>query len=610
MHSLPRKLINSLVCVSLVAPSTLGALAPMANAQENARSFSRSDYQACQTQDEQAFHEAIERITTQALTRGLAHVDYEASVTVQWREIGMDKIIDERVDEAVEEVRQGTSWGTLIKSLAYNEQAQQLATEVADRVYRSKPVTKGIEDLAVGVGNDIGKQIELATHDAAEPALKCLRAFLGPRYGETIAQVVATDAHNEFAMSPGDGGANVTPGTVLRESTGGLTGVAILLVRRQLANLARSLGQRLVGAVLARLVSVVAGGIGLVLIAKDIWDLRHGVLPIIAEEMKSPDTKKKVREELAKGLETQIADHIRQIGAQAADRIVVIWHQFRADHAKTLNLTQSNDNYKRFANETSPERLARLDEVTALVLEREGEAGIAARLSNGSLHEAVARLPDSAMIIARESRSLEDAIKWNALAGPDVDKVAQYGIYRTASPGDFTRSSLTRIMSLNDRIAITHLANVKPQNREVLLELETSQLAPLARSLTSAELSTLSGYLTGLSPAPRKQVLETIAKTPGKMQVLASDRVRSAILSSTDQDAAVTMMLASNGSFDAAATLKNFQLVWNGKVNPILIVDKHPIALIALALLFLVVLLMLKRLFSTARAQKPESRSA
>ena len=33
---------------------------------------------------------------------------------------------------------------------------------------------------------------------------------------------------------------------------------------------------------LGRLVSVVAGGVGLVLIAKDIWDFRHGVLPIIA----------------------------------------------------------------------------------------------------------------------------------------------------------------------------------------------------------------------------------------------------------------------------------------------------------------------------------------
>ena len=43
------------------------------------------------------------------------------------------------------------------------------------------------------------------------------------------------------------------------------------------------------------------------LIAKDIWDFRYGVLPIIATEMKSADTKEKVRAELARnGVEAQL----------------------------------------------------------------------------------------------------------------------------------------------------------------------------------------------------------------------------------------------------------------------------------------------------------------
>ena len=66
------------------------------------------------------------------------------------------------------------------------------------------------------------------------------------------------------------------------------TAWAILLVRRQLANMAARIGQRLAGSILARLVSVVAGGIGLVLIAKDIWELRNGVLPIIAASRSGP----------------------------------------------------------------------------------------------------------------------------------------------------------------------------------------------------------------------------------------------------------------------------------------------------------------------------------
>jgi len=594
-----RQIIAFIVSLSLSAPSFTAATAEVFG---NA-TISRSDYEACQTQDEPAFRAAIERITIAALQDGLKNVDYEAALTARWREAGMDHLIDTRVDIAVAEVKDNTSWGTLIKSLAYKEQAQKLAREVAERVYRSKVITSAIEDLAMGVGKEVGKQIELATRDAAGPAVTCLKAFLGSRYGETLAEVVSMDARKDFQMSTEKGGAKVSSQSVLRESSAGLTGVAILLVRRQLANLARSIGQRLVGAVLARLVSVVAGGVGVVLIAKDLWDLRHGVLPIIANEMKSPETKKKVREELAKGLEQQIASHVREIGSQSADRVVTIWHQFRSAHAKTLGLALRNDKYKQFVNETDPKKLGRLDEITSLVLEREGDQGIKTRLDDGTLYEAVTQLPDAALTIARETRSLEEAIRWNALAQADIDKITDYGIYRTAKPANFTRASLKRVLALNDRIAVTRLASIDSEALETLLSLDQSSLKKLARGLTADELDTLSGYLNGLSPRPRQMVLEQVASSPGKMQLLASQRVRAAVLASQDQEAAVNMMLKADGTFDAKATLKNFQLALNGKISPILIVDKHPIALVAIALIFVLFLLMLRRLFSL-RPQK------
>ena len=100
------------------------------------------------------------------------------------------------------------------------------------------------------------------------------------------------------------------------EGTDALAGTVVLLVRRQLANMASRIGQRVVGSILGRLVSMVAGGVGLVLIAKDIWDFRHGVLPIIGTEMKSKETKDKVREELAKSVSEQIGDSIKDISEQ------------------------------------------------------------------------------------------------------------------------------------------------------------------------------------------------------------------------------------------------------------------------------------------------------
>ena len=61
-----------------------------------------------------------------------------------------------------------------------------------------------------------------------------------------------------------------------------------------------------------------------VLLAKELWDLRHGVMPIISSEMKSAETKTKGKEELAHSISEQINEHMKEIGAQTADRIVVL----------------------------------------------------------------------------------------------------------------------------------------------------------------------------------------------------------------------------------------------------------------------------------------------
>jgi hypothetical protein len=280
-----------------VAVLLIAALAMQPAALATARPISRAEYEACQARDEQAFRTAIEALTQSALTTGLAKVDYPAVVAQEWRRVGLDQLIDKQVDTAIGEVREESSWGTLLQSLASREKAQQLATTAAERVYRSDAIKTALEDLATGVGKEVGRTLELSTLDAAEPALECLQAFLGPRYGSTVAKVVAVDAGKEFQIDPAKGGASVSTGAVLVEGREAIAGAAVLLIRRQISGMAARIGQRLVGSVLSRLVSVVAGGVGLALIAKDIWDFRHGVLPIIADEMKSQATKDKVEED-------------------------------------------------------------------------------------------------------------------------------------------------------------------------------------------------------------------------------------------------------------------------------------------------------------------------
>lgn len=566
--------------------------------------LSKADYEACQARDEQTLRTAIAAITLRALKTGTANVDYRAVIGDAWRRGNLDEIIDTQVDKAVDEVREETSWSNLLQSLAYQQKAQELATAVAERVYRSDAMKTALETLAVDVGQQVGRQMEFASQDAAGPTLDCLKAFVGARYGATAARALADDAGKTLSLDPDAATAEISPGAVLRESSGGITGAAVLLMRRQLANMASRIGQRIVGSVLARLVSVVAGGIGVALIAKDIWDLRHGVLPIIADEMKSKDSKDKVKEELAKTFAQQIAGHMTEISAATATRVVDVWRDFRSAHAAALDLAQRNAGFKAFLDSLKPQTLPRLDEVVSLVLGQEGEAGLLKRLNDGTLAQAVNQLPEPAMAIARDTRSIDAGLKWNALAGAELPRVVELELHRRTAPGNLSRASLKRILALDDRIAIVRLASLDQGARDTLFELEDAELKSLARSLTEAELATLSGYLTGLETGPRERILRAVAADPAKMQSLATERVRSAVVASADQTAAVDMMLRADTALDPVAIVTDTRLVTEGRVRPILLWEKHPIAIVGAAFVLLVLLLMLRRLLFPRRPDR------
>ena len=568
-----------------------------------ARQMTRAEYDACQTRDDGAFRTAIENLTQRALQEGLAKVDFPALVGEEWRRSGLDDVLDKRVDIAVGEVATETSLWERSRSLFNKDKAKELAISVAERVYRSDTVKAGLEGVIGGVARQAGNSILLATSDAAEPALECLKTFLGPRYGTTVARVVANDAQREFQLDPAKAGGAISPGSVLAEGSGGLAGAAILAVRRQLANIATRVSQRIVGSLLGRLVSVVAGGIGAVLIAKDIWEFRNGVLPIVATEMKAKATKDEVRKELATAISDQINEHTREIASTTADRIIDIWREFRRGHAKVVELAERNADFRALVDTLKPTDLVRLDEVVALLLATEGEAAIAKRLADGSLVYAVTKLPAAAMEIARDAKSLEQGLQWTAIAGARLPQVIELGLHKRASANDFTAQQLNRLLSLDDRTATSRLAGIKRAARDILLELPDRDLRGLAKAIGETELETLASYLTGLEKPARERVLQTVAAQPSRMQVLAPARVRDAVIASKDQLAAVTMMLRTDAGFDFNAMKDDVLTIYDGRVSPVLLWDKHPAGLVGGALAALFLLLILQRLLFGRRGR-------
>ncbi len=579
----------SAVLVQAVAPPAL------------ARQMSKAEYEACQARDEAGFRSAIDGMTHRALQEGIAKVNYPTLVADDWRKAGFDESLDKEVDLAVGKVGDSTSLLERGRSLFDKEKAQQLAQQVAESVYGSAAVKAGLEGMTVGVLRRVGDTIAQSASDATEPALECLKAFLGPLYGATIAKVATDDAQPRLdrnASTP-----QITAGTVLSESKGGVAGAVILVVRRQLANIATRVSQRVVGSVLGRLVGAIAGPIGLVLIAKDIWELRNGVLPIVATEMKSKATKDLVRAELAKAISEQINEHTREIASATADRVIEIWREFRRGHAKVVELAERNDAFRGFVDTLKPADLARLDEVVALLLSTEGEDGVLRRLRDGTLAQAVTKLPAAGMDIAREQKSLDQGLQWSALAGNVLPQVMELGLYKRLPAGDITAAQLRRILALDDRSATTRLAAIPRAARDTLLELQDRELKSLAKALGEADLQTLASYLTGLEPQARERVMKTVAATPARMQALAPSRVRDGILASKDQLAAVNMMLRADAGFDLGAIKDDVTLVYGGRISPVLMIDKHPAALAGIAVGLLLLLLVFQRLLFGRRGR-------
>lgn len=585
---LPRAAVSLLAGAALLVQSTA---APVL-----AQNLTRAQYEACQARDETAFRAAIESLTHRALQDGLRKVDYAASVSDEWRKNNFDDVLDKRVDGVVAEVTTETSLWERGRSLFNQDKAKELATSVAERVYRSDEIKTGLEAITAGVARSVGGSILLATSDAAEPSLECLKAFLGPRYGSTVARVVADDARREFQIDPAKAAAGLGAGSVLAEGSGGLTGAVILVVRRQLANIASRIGQRIVGSILGRLVSVVAGGIGVVLIAKDIWEFRNGVLPIVATEMKSRATKEIVKAELSKAISEQINEHTREIAATTAERVIEIWRDFRRGHAKVVELAERNAEFRAFIDTLKPADLARLDEVVALLLAGEGETGVIRRLGDGSLAHAVTKLPAGGMEIARELNSLDKGLQWAALAVDALPFVTELGLHKRLSPADISAAQLRRLIALDDRTATGRLAAIPRAARDTLLELRDRELKALARALGEPDLQSLAGYLTGLEPQARERVMKTVAAAPARMQAIAPARIRDAILASQDQLAAVSMMLRTDQGLDIQVLKDDLLLVYGGRVSPILLVDRHPIGLGGIVVGLLILVLVARRL--------------
>lgn len=561
----------------------------------------------CRNITDSDVRDRIRELAATSLKAELTAIDYAALVNTYWTKADLDARLDREIDDAIAAVRADTSWADRAYSTVSQSSATRYATAVADKAYNSQGFKDALNDLATSVAKDAGARIEKATQRISNPVIACVQTALQSRYGGAIAAVFAQESQRDLDAKAEQPAVKIDTSDLVANNAASISGMILVVTRRVIGKVVQSVGTRIAGVVASRIVSSVAGLVGLALIAKDIYDAGDGVFPIIAERMKSDETKALIKDEIGKSIQTDIGQQVEAIAQETSERIYSAWLDFKQKYNRLLALSEKQPDFAGFLKDRRLDQLGKLAQIVDILYGTEGEEKLLERVRNGSLNKALLDLSDAGLVIAEEQKSIDKALRWTAIAGRDLGRVVDLGIYRWLPVEGLTSENLQKILAINDKIAIGRIANLSPEGRDFLLTLSGEQIREFARRLNDRQLAAFAEYERNLDPQAAKRLLRAVTDDPSVMSDLTAEGLRDAILKSRDQLAALNMIIHEDASltnlFDYTRIIKDAELVKNGVVSFRVFWERYWMAVLLGAFLLLVVLSWLRRLLFGSRPQ-------
>ena len=561
----------------------------------------------CRNLSDTDVRDRIRDLASTSLKSELTAIDYPALVSTYWAKADVNARIDREIDAAIAAVRGDTSWADRAYSTVSSSSAARYATAVADKAYNSEGFKDALNEVATGVAKDAGARIEKATANISNPVIACVQTALQSRYGDAIAAVFAKESEKNLEANAGQPPVKIDTSDLVASNAASISGMILVVTRRVIAKVVQSVGTRIAGVVASRIVSSVAGLVGLALIAKDIYDAGDGVFPIIAERMKSDETKLLIKDEIGKTIQTDIGQQVGAIAQETSERLYAAWLDFKQKYNRLLALSEKHPAFAEFLKDRRLDQLGRLARIVDILYGTEGEQKVLQRVADGSLNKALLDLTDAGLVIAEEQHSIEKALRWTSVAGRDLPRVVDLGVYRWLPVEGLTSENLQKILSINDRIAVARIANLDPKARDFVLSLPGDQMREFARRLNDGQLAAFADYERNLEPGAARRLLRAVVDDPSVMQGLTAQGLREAILRSRDQVAALNMIIHDDASltslFDYTRTFKDAELVKNGVVSFRVFWERFWAAILLGAFLLLVILSWLRRLLFGSRPQ-------
>jgi hypothetical protein len=551
----------------------------------------------CRNLNDTEVRDRIRDVASTSLKSELGSIDFPALVNMYWAKADVNARVDREIDAAVALVRSDTSWADRAYSTVSQSAAKRYATAIADKTYNSQGFKDALNEMSTGVARDAGAQIEKATSKISNPIIACVQTALQSRYGAAIAQVFAQESQKNLEASAEQPPVKIDTSDLVATNAASISGLVLVVTRRVIAKVVQSVGARIAGVVASRIVSSVAGLVGLALIAKDIYDAGDGVFPIIAERMKADETKLLIKDEIGKTIQSDIGQQVGSIAQETAERLYAVWLDFKQKYNRLLSLGEKNAAFGEFLKDRRLDQVGKLGQIVDILYGTEGEQKVIERVANGSLNRALLDLDDAGLVIAEEQKSIDKALRWTALAGKDLPRVVDLGVYRWLPVEGLTSSTLQKILSINDRIAVARIANLDAKSRDLILSFPADQMREFARRLNDRQLAAFADYERNLEPNAAKRLLRAVSDDPSVMLELTTEGLRDAILNSRDQSAALNMILHDDASlFNYSRVLKDAELVQKGLVSYRVFWERYWVAVLIAGFVLIVLLSWLRRL--------------
>lgn len=498
-------------------------------------------FRECQTTDETQVRDAIAKRTAEGLRAAYIEQDFATLVNDVWEREGLRVRFHNLVDQSVSDVRDKTWLFDRYVGTLWIDAAERLASDVSRLVFESPEFSDVANTLIQESAARLSQQVEvgLAKDRIAGAALQCLQGFIDARYAPSIGGLFASSL-GDVSESPEI--PSPRPEKLPADVAVLAGGLLLMVSRRIVATIARSVATKVAGRAIAAVAGPLAVLVGGGMIVWDIWTGWDGPFPAFAQHLKSPEVEAELLQAFSTELKIELEKSAPGIARDYADQIMKQFAEFRRQHQTVMDLTETNSSFKVFVEDLDSEELQRLTVVVGIVEREGGRDAVLHAVDTGLLRRALT-LPEAGVQIGRDLKSLESAVAWQESVPGRLPSVVGLGLHRHVEPLPGREVTLARVLDHGE--SAVPLFDLPWQAIRTLAELPSSQLRRVTGTLPFENLTRLSVLLERIPSARvelRGRIVDSVLGSGAGQRMLTEPAFADAVLESREPERALSLV--------------------------------------------------------------------